>query len=65
LSWLTWVCGGYPAARVLHFIFMSAICLFIIVHVTLVALVPKTLIAMVLGRAADPIHAAERQHAGE
>ncbi|HQT65755.1 MAG: transmembrane hydrogenase cytochrome b-type subunit [Acidocella sp. 20-57-95] len=65
LSWLTWLCGGYPTARVLHFIFMSGICLFIIVHVTLVALVPKTLVAMVLGRAAEPIHTAETSHAGE
>jgi thiosulfate reductase cytochrome b subunit len=65
LSWLTWICGGYPTARVLHFIFMSGICLFIIVHVTLVALVPKTLVAMVLGRAADPIHNAESPNAAE
>jgi thiosulfate reductase cytochrome b subunit len=54
LSWLTWACGGYPTARVIHFIFMSCICLFILVHVTLVALVPKTLLAMVFGRAAEP-----------
>jgi thiosulfate reductase cytochrome b subunit len=65
LSWLTALLGGYPTARVLHFIFMSAICLFIIVHVTLVALVPKTLLAMVFGRAAEPIHDGETQHAGE
>jgi thiosulfate reductase cytochrome b subunit len=66
LSWLTWCFGGYPAARVIHFLFMSAICGFIIVHVTLVAIVPKTLVAMVFGRAADPIHAApEVPHAGE
>jgi hypothetical protein len=45
---------------------MTGICLFIIVHVTLVAIVPKTLIAMVLGRAAEPIHTgAEVPHAGE
>lgn len=65
LSWLTWLCGGYPTARVLHFIFMSGICLFIIVHVALVALVPKTLLAMVLGRAGEPIQNAETQHAGD
>lgn len=65
LSWLTALFGGYPTARVLHFLLMSGICLFIIVHVTLVALVPKTLVAMVLGRAADPIHSAEAPHAGE
>jgi thiosulfate reductase cytochrome b subunit len=70
LSWLTWCFGGYPTARVIHFLFMTAISLFIIVHVTLVAIVPKTLVAMVFGRAADPIHtapaaAAEVPHAGE
>jgi thiosulfate reductase cytochrome b subunit len=56
LAWLTALFGGYPTARVVHFIFMAAICLFIAVHVALVAIVPKTLVAMILGRAADPIH---------
>jgi thiosulfate reductase cytochrome b subunit len=66
LSGLTWLFGGYPTARVLHFIFMAAICLFMIVHVTLVILVPKTMLAMVFGRAADPIHHPEiAPHAGE
>jgi thiosulfate reductase cytochrome b subunit len=64
LSWLTWACGGYPTARVLHFLFMTAICLFIIVHVALVALVPKTLTAMVFGRAAEPKQQ-EAPHAAE
>lgn len=64
LSWLTALFGGYPAARVVHFLFMSAICLFIIVHVTLVALVPKTLLAMVFGRAAAPAPSGAH-HAGE
>jgi thiosulfate reductase cytochrome b subunit len=57
LSWLTALCGGYPTARVLHFCFMAAICLFIVVHVALVILVPKTMLAMVFGRAAEPRHA--------
>ena len=51
LGWLTWVFGGFAAARVVHFFFMSAIVGFMVVHVVLVALVPKTLRAMVLGRA--------------
>jgi thiosulfate reductase cytochrome b subunit len=51
------LCGGYPTARVLHFCFMAAICLFIVVHVALVILVPKTMLAMVFGRAAEPRHA--------
>ena len=45
--------GGFKAARVVHFLLMSAVTGFIAVHVALVALVPKTLIAMVLGRASS------------
>jgi thiosulfate reductase cytochrome b subunit len=68
LSPLTALFGGYPTARVLHFIFMTAICLFMLVHVALVIIVPKTFVAMVFGRAS---HAHEVQpqettsHAGE
>jgi thiosulfate reductase cytochrome b subunit len=68
LSPLTALFGGYPTARVLHFIFMTAICLFMLVHVALVIIVPKTFVAMVVGRAS---HAHEVQpqettsHAGE
>jgi thiosulfate reductase cytochrome b subunit len=48
--------GGFQGARIVHFLFMSAIVLFIIVHVTLVILVPKTFIAMTLGRATAVPH---------
>ena len=67
LSGLTWLFGGYPTARVLHFFFMSAICLFMIVHVALVVLVPKTLVAMVFGRAshAHPTEPEPMHHAGD
>ena len=51
LGVLTWTLGGFPAARVVHFVFMSAIVAFFCVHVALVAIVPQTLRAMVLGRA--------------
>jgi thiosulfate reductase cytochrome b subunit len=68
LSWLTALFGGYPTARVLHFIFMSAICLFMLVHVALVIIVPQTFVAMVVGRASHA-HAVQSQettsHAGE
>jgi len=57
LGWLTWVFGGFPAARVVHFVFMSAIVGFLAIHVVLVILVPKTFVAMVLGRAEDHHHA--------
>ncbi len=66
LHYLTAALGGYPTARVVHFFFMSTIVLFIIVHVALVAIVPRTLIAMVFGRAAEPIQPAEpTRQAGE
>jgi thiosulfate reductase cytochrome b subunit len=48
---LTALFGGFQGARLVHFLFMSAIALFLLVHVALVALVPKTFVAMTLGRA--------------
>jgi thiosulfate reductase cytochrome b subunit len=57
LGFLTWIFGGFPAARVVHFLFMAAIVGFLLVHVMLVAIVPKTLVAMVIGRATDAGHA--------
>ncbi len=43
--------GGFQGARVVHFLGMAGIAGFIAVHVALVVLVPKTFIAMVLGKA--------------
>jgi thiosulfate reductase cytochrome b subunit len=61
LQALTALFGGFQGARLVHFLFMAALVLFIVVHVTLVALVPKTLVAMVTGRAtARPHHLATR-----
>jgi thiosulfate reductase cytochrome b subunit len=57
LGWLSWLMGGFAFARIVHFFFMSAIVAFLVVHVTLVALVPKTLVAMTLGRATAHPHA--------
>jgi thiosulfate reductase cytochrome b subunit len=48
--------GGFQGARIVHFIFMTAIALFIVIHVTLVILVPKTFVAMTLGRATAKAH---------
>lgn len=42
--------GGYENARVIHFICMSLIVLFVVIHLIMVALVPKTLMAMIRGR---------------
>jgi thiosulfate reductase cytochrome b subunit len=48
---LTWVFGGFDSARVVHFLGMSAIVGFTVVHIALVALVPKVLPPMITGRA--------------
>jgi thiosulfate reductase cytochrome b subunit len=50
LQWLTALFGGYDVARYVHFICMSAIVAFLIVHVLLALLVPKSLRAMIIGR---------------
>jgi thiosulfate reductase cytochrome b subunit len=42
--------GGYDAARYVHFFAMAAIVGFIVIHVVMAFLVPKTLRAMVTGR---------------
>jgi thiosulfate reductase cytochrome b subunit len=47
---LTSVFGGYDAARYVHFVAMAAIVAFLVVHVVMAVLVPKSLRAMVLGR---------------
>ncbi|HWN30830.1 MAG TPA: cytochrome b/b6 domain-containing protein, partial [Burkholderiales bacterium] len=43
--------GGYEGARVVHFVAMGLLVFFILVHLTLVALVPRTLWPMFSGRA--------------
>ncbi|GAC1622107.1 MAG: cytochrome b/b6 domain-containing protein [Bradyrhizobium sp.] len=50
LQYLTALFGGYDVARYVHFICMAAICAFLIVHVALAMLVPKSLRAMIIGR---------------
>jgi thiosulfate reductase cytochrome b subunit len=47
---LTAVFGGYEAARYVHFFAMATIVGFLVVHVTLALLVPKSLRAMIMGR---------------
>ncbi|MFC0401411.1 cytochrome b/b6 domain-containing protein [Paraburkholderia rhizosphaerae] len=42
--------GGYDFARVVHFSAMSLVCAFIVVHVAMVALVPRSLLTMIRGR---------------
>ena len=52
-SGLTWLFGGYESARVIHFLGMAAIVGFLVVHVALALLVPKTLQSMVTGTATE------------
>jgi thiosulfate reductase cytochrome b subunit len=44
------VFGGYNAARYVHFFAMAVIVAFLLVHITLAVLVPKSLRAMIIGR---------------
>jgi thiosulfate reductase cytochrome b subunit len=50
LQWLAALFGGYEVARYVHFFCMAAIVAFLIVHIALAVLVPKSLRAMIIGR---------------
>jgi thiosulfate reductase cytochrome b subunit len=50
LQELTALMGGYEGARLVHFLCMAAVVLIVIVHVVMVALVPRTLPSMITGR---------------
>jgi thiosulfate reductase cytochrome b subunit len=42
--------GDYEGARLLHFFCMAGLALFVLVHVAMVVLVPKTFLTMITGR---------------
>jgi thiosulfate reductase cytochrome b subunit len=46
--------GDYPGARLVHFISMAAIVMFVVIHVVMVMLVPRTFVPMWTGRARKP-----------
>jgi thiosulfate reductase cytochrome b subunit len=50
LQGLTALFGGYDVARYVHFMCMAAIVAFLVVHIALAVLVPKSLRAMIIGR---------------
>ncbi|MBI5263054.1 MAG: cytochrome b/b6 domain-containing protein [Bradyrhizobium sp.] len=50
LQWLTALFGGYDIARYVHFFCMAAIVAFLVVHIAVALLVPKSLRAMIIGR---------------
>jgi thiosulfate reductase cytochrome b subunit len=54
LAWLTDGIGGYDIARRIHFAMMSLIVGFILIHVALVAIHPRTLRAMLSSVPGDP-----------
>ena len=45
---------GFQGARLVHFLCMSVIALFLVVHVALALLVPRTLLSMITGRVRAP-----------
>ena len=47
---LTALFGGYEAARYVHFFAMAAIVGFLVIHVVLAVVVPKSLRALITGR---------------
>jgi len=49
-QYLTALFGGYDIARYVHFFAMASIVLFLVVHVVMALLVPKSLRAMLTGR---------------
>ena len=50
LHWLVTLFGDYPTARYVHFFCMAAIVAFLVVHIALALLVPKSLRAMIVGK---------------
>jgi len=54
LQELTALLGGYEGARVVHFLAMSLLVFVVLVHLLMVALVPRTLPTMITGRARRP-----------
>jgi thiosulfate reductase cytochrome b subunit len=55
LSWLTAALGSYPSVRWIHFVAMTGIVGFVVIHLVLVAIVPRTLPTMITGRAHVPV----------
>ena len=54
LWWLTDLFYGFQGARWVHFACMTGIVLFLVVHVALALLVPRTIVSMITGNAPHP-----------
>ena len=61
LWWLTDLFFGFQGARWVHFLCMVGIVLFLILHVALAALVPRSLLSMITGNAPLPRHTSRSQ----
>jgi thiosulfate reductase cytochrome b subunit len=59
LQGLAALLGGYEVSRRIHYLAMSGIVIFVVVHLSLVALVPRTLLGMLTGRANVPLAGSE------
>jgi thiosulfate reductase cytochrome b subunit len=57
LGWLTGLFGGYPVARTIHLIMMALIVGFLIIHLALVILFPRTLVSMLASVRSEPDNA--------
>jgi len=53
---ITALLGGYEGARLVHFVAMTLVVLFVVVHVAMVLLVPRTFLPMLTGFANKPAH---------
>ena len=58
-SGLVAIMGGFQGVRLVHFIGMTLICLFLLVHVALALIVPKTLVAIITGGPREPVSEAK------
>ncbi len=54
LQELTLLFGDYEGARIVHFVAMAVLVLIVLVHIVMVALVPRTLPTMITGRMRKP-----------
>jgi thiosulfate reductase cytochrome b subunit len=57
LCWLTGLFGGYPVARTIHLTMMALIVGFLIIHLALVILFPRTLVSMLAPVRSEPDNA--------
>ena len=62
-SEITALFGDFQTARLVHFVCMAAICAFLVVHVALALLVPKTIGSMITGGPRVPVDELEQPSA--